>query len=53
MLSQILIEYETVRKIENHEQRYDKERDGGIFLVIDEFAALRIALISERICRNQ
>ncbi len=38
---------ETVRvRLENHEQRYDsKERDAsGIFFVIDEFVALRIAL---------
>ncbi len=38
---------ETVRKIENHaEYRYEnRERTAnGIFLVIDEFAALRIAL---------
>ncbi len=37
---------ETVRKMKNHGYRYEN-REGhtiGIFLVIDEFAALRIAL---------
>ncbi len=56
MLSQILYRIgETVRKIRKiMEQRYDsKERDAsGIFLLLDEFAALRIALIRKNLQKS-
>ncbi len=54
MLSQILIELaKTVRKIEKRGNDTTKERDAsGIFLVIDEFAALRIALIRKSLQKS-